>query len=258
MHSLGGSLTHAGDFTTATSVLTISFFNSSGSRVSVDGLTEPAVIDLPITRALPNISGAPVDVICAFWDTDERRWSMASVGRLTLVRGQTVARCNVTHFTDFSAFFGRLRPVASLRETFNLAGFVHDNWVGLLISVTMLAFMLAVFVHSLRRYKHGRLSVTATEITSSAYARSWHDLHNRLISVWPFKVAIMLRTKWTCGSLWFPLAGDPYDRPQRLLTVCCTVLVSLTLNLLFFQSAPNLLDGLNLCLTCTHSYLGLR
>ena len=50
------------------------------------------------------------------------------------------------------------------------------------------------------------------------------------------KMKVGFRSDYDCGSLLWPIGGDPYMRSQRLLVVMLTLLCSLFFNVLFFRT----------------------
>ena len=222
---VGASPDSAGEVTAG--VVTVNMHTADGQTLSVSDLDSPFLVTLPAALDRTNET-------CAFWSPAARVW----IGESSPVaEGNGSFRCAFAHLTDFG-----IQSMAPLGDSLNLETFLAENPLGLSVALSLLGIMIILFMYSLRHYTHDRADFAVTEITGSMYARRRYDLHNAVIKLWPYKVLVFLRTHWICGSLCRPLPGDPYERSQRLLTLCCTMMVSLSLNLLFFQSTEGMLE----------------
>lgn len=69
--------------------------------ITVSGLTDPVVFDLPVDDGTPSS-----EVRCVYWSSRLQRWTTAGLALREVRRdaaGQLVARCSSTHLTEFTA-----------------------------------------------------------------------------------------------------------------------------------------------------------
>jgi hypothetical protein len=218
----------------------------------------------------------PAVPACSYLDTSVNRWKLD--GEL-VATSETQVTCAFNHLTDFAVCLGpppKLRPLAPPGDTLNLVQFFRENPAGLITSALMLVLLFATCCRALARDRT-ELSQEGGQITHimlnhSTFAQHLRSLHT---SNWPFlAVAItQLRTKWTCGSLWLPIEGDPMTRRHRQLISLVTVHVTLAVNGLFFRlgnakeicetteelgancTAELMAAGLCICKTCKSTHI---
>ena len=130
--------------------------------------------------------------------------------------------------------------LAPLTSTFDISGFLHDNPLGLAISCVLALFLLAVAYRSIAAHAKGHLAHSREDVvrygTETDYADRMLKLKDGEGS-FAQRVQTYLRVNWTCGSALRPVQGDPYSRWQRLLVICCTLMVTLSVDILFFRPA---------------------
>eukprot|EP01043_Picozoa_sp_COSAG02_P024108 COSAG02_NODE_1307_length_13340_cov_84.665282_12_plen_548_part_00 len=128
------------------------------------------------------------------------------------------------------------------RDTFDLGQFWRDNPAGIIVSAALLAIVCLTGLRSAKaehktRSAHGRV-VAHMELSRSAYVKQQKSLR---AAGWPVCASMLvhLRTRWTCGSLLYPIEGDPMDASQRLFTITTTVITTCAVNIVFHQLNDN-------------------
>ena len=172
---------------------------------------------------------------CTFWDVRTRQWRLDGV---IISQTKDEMTCAFTHLTDFAGMLGpapQTQQLGSLNQTFDLAAFARDNLLGLLVSLGMFVILCMCGCDSIKKYRRRNKSegVDLSHITESQFIKS----HHSLTGAWSLShLSTHMRTKYTCGALWFPLNGDPMVYPERALVIVCTVLVTMAVDLYFFDA----------------------
>lgn len=190
---------------------------------------------------------------CAYWDVSINGWRTdGSVINMT----DTTITCAFRHLTDFGAMLSppaQTAELASLSDTFDLAAFALENPVGLAVSVMLFCCLIMVAFQSLRDVLRVRKTRNVrhrikTDVVSK---RGRSHEYGQKFALWGKDTGIVLgdriekmlptrlRSDYLCGSFWFGLKGEPFDKWQRLLVVICTFLLTLMVNVYFFQSKRN-------------------
>jgi hypothetical protein len=220
--------------------------NSTDDLASIDG-------DEAASAANCTLDDAPS---CAYWDVAAMRWRTdGTVLNIT----ETTITCAFRHLTDFSAMFSppaQTAELADLSDTFDLAAFALANPVGLAVSLVLFCCVVLVAGQSVRdltwerKTKNVRHKIKTDVISKKG--RSFE--YGQKFALWEQEMGIALgdrvekmlptrlRSDYLCGSFWFGLKGEPFDKWQRLLVVLCTFLLTLMVNVFFFQSKHNQLE----------------
>lgn len=127
-------------------------------------------------------------------------------------------------------------------ETFDLGEFFRDNPAGVILSIALLVMVCFTALRSAKveyktRSHYGR-SVTHTHLSRSIFFERHQSLY---ANDWPVceSVRVFLRTRWSCGSLCYPIEGDPMNRSQRLFCITATMIVTCAVNIMFHQLGDN-------------------
>ena len=184
---------------------------------------------------------APSEPSCSYLDTRAKEWRLD--GAVVNRTGSSIV-CEFSHLTDFAVCLGpppRANAVASLEETFDLAAFASDNAAGLVMCLMLLVIVVVAGVRSARRHlrriaDEGRgIDDTASQLPYARGLRLLRDVSSGGVEA----MRLRLRIKWTCGSLMFPIEGDPMDATQRQFVVVSTAMCAMAVNLLFFRMSDH-------------------
>ncbi len=180
---------------------------------------------------------------CAFFDTRAKRWQLDGE---VIQRSDEHVICAYTHLTDFAACTGtppQANTLAPLRDTFDVAGFIVDNPVGLILCIGVLSLVVVCAFRSARMFHRAPREIDRRQLARLAYVIRQKGLQN---DRWPIleMTRTELRTHYTCGSIWYPIHGDPIQRAVRLFILVATTMCSLGINLMFFQTDD---DALEIC-----------
>ena len=199
-------------------------------------------------RGTPACDLEPVSS-CTYWDTSANVWRTDGT---VIARTNSTVTCAFTHLTDFAALLAppaQTAPLASIKDTFDLWQFLLDNPVGLIFSLVLFLCVIGTTTRSMIQMRRERATKVRHMIKTNVvrkggvakeYARRFEGdevmtFGERVEKLLPTR----LRSNYICGSLFRPLKGEPFDRWQRLLVVVCTFLLTLMVNVFFFQSKHN-------------------
>jgi hypothetical protein len=180
----------------------------------------------------------PAAPSCSYLDTTINRWRIDGEVIAT-ADGQVT--CGFKHLTEFAICLGpppQTNTLASPQDTMNISQFFRDNPAGLIVAVVSLLLLLSACVCGVSQSRR-RLVQDGRDIIHATLDQSVYVQRLRLLYAdsWPILQAITtnLRRSWTCGSLWYPIEGDPMSTTNRWFVLCSTLNITLAVNLLFFQ-----------------------
>lgn len=195
----------------------------------------------------PNTSQCTLasELLCSYWDKTQDYWRVDGV---LVDSGRNQSVCSFTHLTDFALVLGPApqgNRLAPLSETLDIGDFMEQNSAGLIVVVVLFAAVCSVCSANLMYYskRNGMLrnwyrGTVLTHVQASTTLITDYALSVRAATKQPHLVLLkfyrqtLFRTQWSCIGIFWPLAGDPHKRTERLLVLGSQVLLNLVSNMI--------------------------
>jgi hypothetical protein len=189
--------------------------------------------------------------LCSYFDVARGLWT--ADGTATAHNSSTgTTICAFSHLTSFGTLLAPSRgtnELASLSSTLDVVGYFRSNPAGLIFVLCCFVLVCVIgFKNFVRFAKMNEISslpcrrrihstvLDINHVLTSAYALRVRKIKNDVarISTSYFRTT-KLRIRWSCGALIFPLKGDPHLRTERLLVLCCQVMLTLACSIFFLE-----------------------
>lgn len=225
-------------------------FSREGEDLHIANLSQPFIVQLPVD---PLQNRANAESLCGHFDTTTQDWVVD--GKL---EGRTVDHtrivCSYFHLTDFVAFLG---PEIHANEVSILKIFSAEwlaNPAGAIISMVVLGISIVTCAYSMHKYVRMTKRVKDPVHMSHFHKRTDAFAEKRLkadaqhvplLHRW----AVRLQQQYQLGAMCCGHEGDPYPPSQRFMVFMMALLVSLFINILFFESEEPVCTRQTLCNT---------
>ena len=179
----------------------------------------------------------PQEPRAAFWNTTSLEWHVGGTFNSSTQSKRAIVGFN--HLTDFAVILDdppATNKLASLRDTFDLSGWLQNNPVGLVLVVCFLAMIAIVATKNQRLYmqrnrlcladqpwwhcrcsRHESTELQQAAILNTDYASSMYrylKAVNEMDSI-EYRL-VQLRNNWNLGAILCPIPGDPHSRVERM------------------------------------------
>ena len=175
------------------------------------------------------------------------------------------------HLTDFAIILDdppATNKLASLRDTFDLSGWLQNNPVGLVLVVCFLTMIAIVATKNQRLYmqrnglcladqpwwhcrcsRHESTELQQAAILNTDYASSMYrylKAVNEMDSI-EYRL-VQLRNNWNLGAILCPIPGDPHSRVERMLVYVAMLMIVLMCSIYFFNPIDKVVQA------CAHLF----
>ena len=238
--------------------LTSVSFSSGAAELSVSNLSRPFIVQLAVDPDHP-ASGDHQPAACGHWDVATDEWVVdgAFVGRSA---DKSKIICSYSHLTDFIGFLG---PEVTANELSLLKVFSAEwlsNPAGAIVSLSVLAVSILTCIHSMRQYRRIQYRIEHPDHITR-YHHNWDSFaqqrmmseakHTHVARKW----AIKMQLEYQLGAMFCGHDGDPYHPSQRFVVFMMAMMVSLVINILFFESEEPVCTTQSVCTkTCIGDY----
>lgn len=149
--------------------------------------------------------------------------------------------CELSHLTDIASFMGPSPREMMNKPCFSCIDEFLMNPAGIIVVVTCIFFLCCTVLTSFYRYytysDKEWAEIQAMEFaTERARVLSPDNEHPTTLRQ---DIVHRFRHDYDCGGMFCQLPGDPFDWSQRAMVFTTTVIVSLTVSLMFFQDPTN-------------------
>lgn len=226
---VGNPYAWAGTSNISSTVLSFSLKSDTNTEIRVSNLTNPMLLTIPgefnssnlVVGCLLTKSSVPS---CKYWNAEINNWSTYGCKPVNITNSYIICACN--HLTDFGGFVQDIIPEMNLLTVDDLIAQLNpDNLMTLIVMLILLAIYIVLMI-----------VFYFVDVLFAAKSDEERKITQELVKMGKFRMIIeTFRTM----HIWVSLISRPvlqktFTRPQRLTVVYVIILITLTINALFF------------------------